>query len=213
MHINESHLKALEHLKLGDLDIALQHMNDALNENGLHPELLSDRAVVYLHLKNKELSLADFDSAINLQPNYGYRFASRAYAKDIFGDTLGGIADYQRAIELEPEDAIAHNNLGLLEEKLGRIEASKRQFEKADLLRKLEDDRNEPQGQPETTILPDNFMQPHFLPADPIQEEEKITTFAFIKQTILTKEGRSGFWVFIKNGFKDKDLGEDDKKG
>ena len=36
-------------------------------------------------------------------------------------DTKGAIADYNKAIELDPEDEISLNNLGLLQEKVGRM--------------------------------------------------------------------------------------------
>ena len=47
---------------------------------------------------------------------------------------MGAIEDYEKAIELDPEDAVAFNNLGLVEEKLGRKEKAKDYFEKADSL-------------------------------------------------------------------------------
>ncbi len=49
--------------------------------------------------------------------------------------TVLAMQDYRKAVELDPEDAVAHNNLGLLEEKVGyQLKADKR-FEKADKLR------------------------------------------------------------------------------
>jgi tetratricopeptide (TPR) repeat protein len=47
---------------------------------------------------------------------------------------VGAIADYEKAIELDPEDAIAYNNLGIVEEKLGRKEKAQQNFNKADAL-------------------------------------------------------------------------------
>ena len=44
----------------------------------------------------------------------------------------------KKAIKLDPEDAVAYNNLGLLEEKLGYEEQAKRRFEIADALVKDE---------------------------------------------------------------------------
>ncbi|MCE2777491.1 MAG: tetratricopeptide repeat protein [Algoriphagus sp.] len=46
----------------------------------------------------------------------------------------GAIADYEKAIELDPEDAVAYNNLGLVEEKMGRKEKAQQNFTKADAL-------------------------------------------------------------------------------
>lgn len=38
---------------------------------------------------------------------------------EIFGDTEAAILDYEKAIKLDPEDAVSYNNIGLLQEKLG----------------------------------------------------------------------------------------------
>jgi Tfp pilus assembly protein PilF len=202
MYVNDLHEKGMQQLKNDNAKSALEFLNNSLIQNGLNPDLLSDRAVVYLHLKQKQNALDDFDSAINLQPNYGYRYSSRAFAKDIFGDTLGAIEDYQHAIDLDPEDAISFNNLGLLEEKLGRMEQAKRQFEKADFLRNIQDKTNN--GTSEERILPDNFFKPNYIKKDESNSinEDKKTMFGVVKETLFTSSGRKGFWIFIKNGFK-----------
>ena len=46
--------------------------------------------------------------------------------KQASGDTHGAIADYKKALELDPEDAVTWNNLGLLEEQLGQEQARER---------------------------------------------------------------------------------------
>jgi Tfp pilus assembly protein PilF len=206
MYVNDQHEKGMECLKNNDAPTALTFLNNALTENGLHPDLLSDRAVVYLHLKQKQNALDDFDSAINLQPNYGYRYSSRAYARDIFGDVNGAIEDYQHAIDLDAEDSISYNNLGLLEEKLGRMAQAKRQFDKADALRKLQE--SESSGAvPEERILPDDFLKPNFIKKDAVQSvvEQKNSMFDIVKETLFKASGRKEFWVFVRNGFKSKE--------
>jgi tetratricopeptide (TPR) repeat protein len=40
------------------------------------------------------------------------------------GDIKGAIEDYEKTISLDPDDAIAYNNLGLLQEQLGYKEKS-----------------------------------------------------------------------------------------
>ena len=47
---------------------------------------------------------------------------------------MGALADYNKAIELDPEDAISLNNRGLIEEKLGRMHLAQESFSQADML-------------------------------------------------------------------------------
>lgn len=136
--LNSEHEKAYQLLKSQSFLEALVLFD---NLSYLFPEeanLYSDRGVVHIHLKNKLNALADFDRAVELDKNYGYRYASRAYAKDFFGDTEAAIIDYELAVKLDPEDAISINNLGLLQEKLGHQIKAKRNFERADQLAKMD---------------------------------------------------------------------------
>ena len=48
--------------------------------------------------------------------------------KQALRDIQGAIADYEKAVELDPEDAITLNNLGLLEEQVGRMQSAKERF-------------------------------------------------------------------------------------
>ena len=72
------------------------------------------------------------DYALGLEPNNPYRYSSRAYIKDWIGDIKGAIADYEVAVKLDPEDSIAYNNLGLLQEKLGYVDKAKSNYKRAD---------------------------------------------------------------------------------
>ena len=49
-------------------------------------------------------------------------------------DVDGAIADYKKALELDPEDAITLNNLGLLEEQYGMRKSAQEKFRRADTL-------------------------------------------------------------------------------
>ncbi|MGD1848094.1 MAG: tetratricopeptide repeat protein [Salibacteraceae bacterium] len=97
-------------------------------------DVLSERAVAYYHIRQLRKSLKDLDRAQELQPSNPYRYSSRAYIRDTMGDTSGAIKDYEIAVQLDPFDAVAHNNLGLLQEKLGRKEDAKRLVKQADKL-------------------------------------------------------------------------------
>ena len=52
-------------------------------------------------------------------------------------DIQGAIADYEKAVELDPEDAITLNNLGLLEEQIGRMQSAKERFAAADAMDRI----------------------------------------------------------------------------
>lgn len=72
------------------------------------------------------------DKSVQLEPENPYRYSSRAYIKNAIQDVDGAISDYKKALELDPKDMIALNNLGLLEEKLGRMTSAQKLFQKAD---------------------------------------------------------------------------------
>ena len=68
--------------------------------------------------KHSKRAILDFDKAQQIEHN-SYRYSSRAFVKAHIKDVEGAIKDYQKAIELDPDDAIAHNNLGIILEQQG----------------------------------------------------------------------------------------------
>lgn len=137
LFINSEHEKAYQLLKNQSFQEALVLFDNLVYLFPEEPNLYSDRGVLHIHLKNKLEALSDFDKAVELDKNYGYRYAARAYAKDFFGDTEAALMDYELAVKLDPEDAISINNLGLLQEKLGYQKKAKENFERADRLAKM----------------------------------------------------------------------------
>ena len=88
-----------------------------------------------------------FARAIELDPDNGYRYSSRAFIKDYLGDHLGAMDDYNKAIELDPNDGVSLNNRGLIEEKLGRMHLAKESFASADKLASVDNQTNTPLAQ------------------------------------------------------------------
>lgn len=181
-------------LKAGQYEEAISIFNSILEEQPTNADVISERGVCYLHLKNKKAALEDMDLAVSLQPEKSYRYSCRAFTRDHFGDVKGGIEDYQKAIELDPDDAIAHNNLGLLQEKLGYMQQSKENFEKADYIAKSQIDGRSYQGV-EGTPLPSKNLQKEL-------DAQKQKSYFETLLSAFSKEGMQSLGRFIRSGFK-----------
>ena len=66
-----------------------------------------------LRLDDFDGAIADFDRAIELNPNDAVAIKNRGNAKSSKNDKNGAMADYLRAIELKPNFAVPYNNLGI----------------------------------------------------------------------------------------------------
>jgi len=217
MYINSYHKKAQELLDQGELDKSLAAFNKALEIDKNHPDILSHRGVVYLHLNQKKKCLDDLLLSLELDEVNAYRYASLAYARDYFGDLEGAIKDYQKAVEIDPEDAISHNNLGLLMEKQGYQSKAQSNFDKADKLAKIQKemfdtlDEVEGRASKETSQETENHtpkgerLQPKKLTPD-----KQLTKKEVLKNVVTKRSAFIEFVSFVKNGFKIKG---NDKKG
>ena len=216
MYVNSNHKKAQELLDQEKLESALVYFNKALKEAPKHPDILSHRGVVYLHLNQKKKCMDDLKESLLLEPDNPYRYASLAYAKDFFGDLDGAIADYQKAVKLDPEDAVAHNNLGLLMEKKGYQDKAQRNFEKADKLanieRKMFDKLDEMEGKSPSSEEYEASAPPKGEQIQPrkLQPDEVPTKKEVVRDMLTKKSTFKEFISFIRNGFK---LKKNDQEG
>lgn len=203
--------RAMEATERRDWPAALEALDACLAMDEKYNEdanCLHDRSICLFHLGKKSEALAGLDSALALDPNYSYRYASRAWMRNATGDIHGAIEDYRKAIELDPEDAIAHNNLGLLEEQLGYRSQAKERFAIADELSGILQDRgiDVRPGEPENLIDnaamgPTEAAQPEDM-TTPQTRPELPKWRSFVRETLFTKKGRQEFLDFIRNGFK-----------
>lgn len=212
MYVNPEHKKAQDYIDAQKYDKALKAFNEALKKAPNHPDILSHRGVCYLHMNQKKNCLDDMLLSLKMQPDYSYRYASLAYAQDFFGDIDGAIESYEKAVELDPEDAVAYNNLGLLHEKKGYQQKAQRQFEKADKLANIE-------RKFMNQLDKEDGIETHESPAPPKgetlqpkkMEVDKVLTRKAIYRSLFS-DGKTfkEFALFVKNGFK---LTKDDQKG
>lgn len=211
MFANPQHEEAYQLVKSGDYQKALDVFASALMQSPDHPDILSDRGVLYIHLKDQVNALSDFNRALDIQPDYSFRYSARAYAYDFFGDTESAIADYEKAIALDPKDAVAYNNLGLLQEKLGYKQKADQNFERADRLSKMEArlydlmDQLEDDKTGDSEEIKESASSVQRTIIEPQEKREKAgNAFREFKKLFTSKEQFSSFMKFLKNGFRIK---------
>ncbi len=201
MFANKEHEKAHVLFKDGKLKESILIFTKALVAAPNHLDIISDRGVAYLHLKEEQKCFDDLNLAIELQPEYGFRYACRAFAKRSFGDLEGAIVDYEKAVNLDPDDSIAHNNLGLLLEEKGYKTAAEQRFKRADKLSKQEDQLLSVINQIDQKENSENknelplYQEKEPIDPRPTKSNEFKKIFTSIKQF---KE----FMQFMRNGFR-----------
>ena len=188
--------------ELGQWVSALIAYDNALNESDVwnaDPDFLNDRAVALFHNERAHDAIGLLTEAIRLQPSYGYRFSARGWMKQALKDVNGAIADYEKAIELDPEDAITQNNLGLLEEQLGRLESAKQRFAAADQLDQVLTENDIPI---ETSEEPKPALPNPKKIASEATSKRTLSAWSEVTKAITTSDGRKEFIDFVRNGFK-----------
>lgn len=199
MDISQIWNKAQNYIKEAKFDEAMKLLNQAIEIEPKNANLLSERAVVFFHLEDKERALKELDYCVLLEPTNPYRYSSRAYVKAALRDVKGAIADYEKCVQLDPLDAIAYNNLGLLLESQGRIDQAKRNFNKADELEGVLKERGidlpkEVEEKKEESRVQDK--------EDLNVENTKGTTWSIVRGTLTNRNLFKEYISFLRNGFK-----------
>lgn len=217
MQEEEYHRKAVEEIEKGDFKKGIEYIEKALETAPYDPTYLTERGTLYLHLNEKEKCLKDFDSVVNLDPENGFRYSCRAYARSWFKDIDGAIEDYEKAVELDKEDAIAYNNLGLLLERKGALEKAKKHYRKADDISKEKeeykdffDNRSDEQKEEREKQFREEAKNARKEEINPVVLEEKRSKNQIAKDVFTKKSTFREFVRFVFNGFK---LKEDDQTG
>ncbi|MGB0392112.1 MAG: tetratricopeptide repeat protein [Salibacteraceae bacterium] len=183
MNFNQETLNRIDELyKSGEYSKCILGLNEIITKNSAHADYFEQRAMCNYHLGKLTDCIPDFDQAQKLEPNNPYRYSSRAYVKGRLKDFDGATLDYETAIHLDPKDAVAHNNLGLILEQRGYQQRAKKNFEKADNLEGVS---------PKAKQVPTETF-----------EEESSSVSKEIKKAITSKNGLKEFVSFILNGFK-----------
>jgi tetratricopeptide (TPR) repeat protein len=97
------------YLKLREYDKALQDFEKAIGLDSKDTYSYNGRAVVYRNKGDIKSAIADYSLCINLEPK-AFLYSNRGNAKAQIGDFTGALEDYDKAIELRPQDAWGYNN-------------------------------------------------------------------------------------------------------
>ena len=158
--------------------------DNAFRLNKSDADAIGARGVAKFYLKDLTC-LDDLNVAVDMESENGYRYSSRAYILDALGDSESAVLDYKKAVELDPEDYIAYNNLGMLEEKLGRKELADRSFIKSDELLGLD----KKQGRYK-------FAEP--ILQHQLNAEKELNLAKSFANTFTSKEGWQNFFKFVQ---------------
>ena len=73
----------------------------------------NSRGIAHSMKNQQDQAIADFNQAIQLEPDYAGAFSNRANVYAARGDFDRAMADYNRAIQLKPDDSDAYNYRGV----------------------------------------------------------------------------------------------------
>ncbi len=85
--------------------------------------LYFERAELYEELEELEKAVADYDKAISLTPVSDF-FNARGGLHMRMGNLDAGLADFERAVQANPADAMAYCNRGAAHSRLGDVDAA-----------------------------------------------------------------------------------------
>lgn len=123
--------KGLECYKSGDLSGAIFNWTICIKINPKDPNSYYSRAIVKNALFTWKSSIADYDKALEIAPDFIDALVNRGTVKDENGDYEGALTDYKRALELKPNDAMTYFNIGNTKYNQGKESEACKNWKKA----------------------------------------------------------------------------------
>jgi Tfp pilus assembly protein PilF len=114
--------------RLGHFDDALKHYSNVLDLNPAHVPSMLRMAEIYWHAGLADVALSLSETAARCEPENSSAFSFRGASKLYLMDYAGAEADFGRALELDPDNANAHQCLTFVHLMHGRyLEGWRRQ--------------------------------------------------------------------------------------
>ncbi len=105
--------------------------SDRANELNDDPAVHIERGLTYLNQGQFEWAIAEYDKAIELDPNLAEAYVRRAFVHKVLGQYEQAMADYDKAIELSPNNAMYYNDRGFAYAEQEQHEQAIRDYDKA----------------------------------------------------------------------------------
>ena len=96
-----------------------------------HSSSFNYLGLIETKMKNYKKAIEYMDSALRLDPSEPHYFVNRGIVKEHLQDTVGAIADYQRALAIDPSEGIAIHNLAVIKRSRGLENESERLLDQA----------------------------------------------------------------------------------
>lgn len=132
------------YLERGDLDKALEYMNQAIDSYGDEPRAASkdlnaydylnaynNRAVIYASTNRPQEALADLDFVLSREPGHTDALTNRALLLFNLGEFEKSLRDLDRLLRSNPNNAASLNIAGLCYTRLGKLDRAIGAFDRA----------------------------------------------------------------------------------
>jgi tetratricopeptide (TPR) repeat protein len=105
--------RGLTHFDKKEFKEAVDDITAAINLNPQNPTPFVNRCAVYIYgMKDYDLGINDCSAAIRLNERAAMAYNHRGFAYEMKKDLSNAIADYKKALDLDPQNSIVRDNLG-----------------------------------------------------------------------------------------------------
>ncbi len=122
--------RGIDYYKKGELDLALQDFNKAIDLTPQSAHVYNNRGAAYAAKGEFDTAIEDYNTAIALNPEFDGAYNSRGIAYGKKGDVNAAIEDFNKAIDLKPDYATAYTNRGIAYGKKGELDLALQDFNK-----------------------------------------------------------------------------------
>ncbi len=112
-HVDTLRLMSVVESQLGNVDLALQMIDAAIQVNSHSPEAHYDRGLLLSQLKRQDEAVICYDKAIALQPGYVDAHLNRGNVLFALGRFEDAIVSYEKVTEILPNHVGAYSNRGV----------------------------------------------------------------------------------------------------
>lgn len=116
--------------ELGDYDVALSNINQALNMDSTDLSNIARKANIYYETGSIQSAIAEWDKVLAIQPEYGFGYYRRGWFKELAGDMNGAVEDLSMSVVLDPEYSYSYVSRGDIYMKHGKKELAEADFKK-----------------------------------------------------------------------------------